>query len=230
MQPGHAPALVGDIERGVSETIRAEPWQTDTCIGSWHYDRAIYTEHRYKTTGQVVRMLADIVSKNGNLLLSIPVRGDGEIDGDEEAFLKGMAAWMNINQEAIFSTRPWSTYGEGPSTVENPDKGTFGGARDVRKQPYTSEDIRFTKKADTVYAILLAWPADHAALVKTMAEQAPAMKGCGIGAVSLLGSSQSLKWYRDPSGLHVTLPENPPCENAFVLKVQLTQSPPRGSS
>ncbi|HVU34306.1 MAG TPA: alpha-L-fucosidase, partial [Opitutaceae bacterium] len=103
--PGHAPAVVPDIERGVAEGIRSEPWQTDTCIGSWHYDRAIFEQHRYKTVGQVVRMLVDIVSKNGNLLLSIPVKGNGEIDADEVKFLQGMAAWMDVNGEAIFATR-----------------------------------------------------------------------------------------------------------------------------
>jgi alpha-L-fucosidase len=228
MQPEHAAAVVGDIERGVSETIRPEPWQTDTCIGSWHYDRAIFTEHRYKTTGQVVRMLADIVSKNGNLLLSVPVRGTGEIDEDEVAFLQGMAAWMDVNQEAIFGTRPWRVYGEGPSTIEHAEKGTFGGTRDVRKQPYTSADIRFTKKGDVVYAILLAWPTDQAALIKTMADHGAEMEGRGISEVSLLGSSETLKWTRDTTGLHVALPKTPPCEHAFVLKVRLMASRPAG--
>ena len=89
-------------------------------------------------------MLVDIVSKNGNLMLSIPVRGDGTIDEHEVAFLEGMAAWMAPNGEGIFGSRPWTVYGEGPSTVEAGGAGQFGGARDVRSKPYTPEDMRFT--------------------------------------------------------------------------------------
>jgi alpha-L-fucosidase len=135
-----------------------------------------------------------------------------------------MAAWMDVNSEAIFSTRPWTVYGEGPSTVEAPDKGKFGGSRDVRKAPYTAQDIRFTKKGDTVYAILLAWPADRAAVVKSMANQAAAMNGAGVADVTLLGCDQALKWTRDADGLHVELPAQAPCDHAYVLKVRLNAS------
>ena len=109
------PALVEDYERGASDVIQPAPWQTDTCIGEWHYRRSLFDEHRYKTVAQVVHMLVNIVSKNGNLLLSIPVRGDGTIDEDEVAFLEGMAAWMRVHGEGIFGTRPWKVAGEGPT-------------------------------------------------------------------------------------------------------------------
>ena len=79
-------------------------------------------------------------------MLSVPVRGDGTIDDHEVAFLEGMAEWMKTNGEGIFGSRPWKVYGEGPSTVETPEAGQFGGARDVRSKPYTIEDIRFTNK------------------------------------------------------------------------------------
>ncbi len=221
MQPAHAPALVSDIERGVAEGIRPTPWQTDTCIGAWHYDRSIFEQHKYKTVGQVVRMLVDIVSKNGNLLLSVPVRGNGEIDEDEVKFLKGMATWMDVNGEAIFGTRPWAIYGEGPSTIEKGESGTFGGLHDVRRQPYTAEDIRFTQKGAVVYAFLLAWPANKDATVKALATGSGHLGGQRIRSVSLLGHAGDLAWKQDPSGLHVTLPEKAPCEHAFVLKVAL---------
>jgi len=89
MKPEHRAAVVQDIERGVAEGISAAPWQTDTCIGSWHYERRLFDEHKYKTVAQVVHLLVDVVSKNGNLLLSVPLRGDGTIDDDELAFLGG---------------------------------------------------------------------------------------------------------------------------------------------
>jgi alpha-L-fucosidase len=215
-------ALVEDIERGVAEGIRPAPWQTDTCIGSWHYDRRLYEQHKYKTVGQVVRMLADIVSKNGNLLLSIPVRGDGTIDEDEVAFLKGLAAWMDVNGEAIFGTRPWAVYGEGPSVTEKPETGEFGGARDVRSKPYTAEDVRFTVKGDAVYALVMEWPADRKILVKSLAAGTPAQPALlakEIASVRVLGAGQDVEWSRDGRGLHVTLPPSRPGSEAFALKV-----------
>jgi alpha-L-fucosidase len=220
MTPEHAPALVSDIERGVAEGIRPQPWQTDTCIGSWHYDRAIFEQHKYKTVGQVVRMLVDIVSKNGNLLLSIPVRGNGEIDDDEVKFLHGLADWMGVNSEAIFATRPWEIYGEGPSTEEKPEGGRFGGARDVRSKPYTSEDVRFTRKGDVVYAVLLAWPENKEATVKALGNESPHLNGRRVTAVSLLGYNGTLVWTQDGRGLHVVLPDRAPCDHAFALRVQ----------
>src|SRR5688572_9195998 len=108
-------AMVWDIERGVPATSLPLAWQTATCIGGWHYQRSLYDESKYKSAKTVVQMLADIVSKNGNLLLNIPVRGDGTIDDKEEAILEGNAAWMDVNKECIFDTRPWKFFGEGPA-------------------------------------------------------------------------------------------------------------------
>jgi alpha-L-fucosidase len=122
--------VVLDIERGGARDLQPRPWQTDTCIGVWHYDRALAERHGYKKSGDVLRTLADIVSKNGNLLLSVPVRGDGTIDDDEVKFLEEMAAWMGVNGEAIFGTRPWAVYGEGQSTTgQARPGGPFGEGR-----------------------------------------------------------------------------------------------------
>ena len=224
-------ALVEDIERGVAEGIRALPWQTDTCIGAWHYERSLYENHKYKTVAQVVRMLADIVSKNGNLLLSVPLRGDGTIDADEEAFLEGMGRWLKVNGEAIYGTRPWTVYGEGPSTEEKAEAGHFGGAKDVRSKPYTSEDLRFTTKGGHVYAIVMALPTKDAARVagaasdaqelciKNLATKAATEPGTRVATVSLLGGESSLVWKQDEAGLHVSMPALAPCEHAVVLKI-----------
>ncbi len=153
--------LTYDIEKGLAADILPEPWQTCNCIGAWHYYRDLYTEHKYKSAAIVIPMLADIVSKNGNLLLSIPVRGDGTIDSDERAFLEELARWMAINSEGIFGTRPWKVYGEGPSTREKPEPGPLGGIRSTPKKAFTAEDFRFTTKSNTLYAIALGWPANE---------------------------------------------------------------------
>jgi alpha-L-fucosidase len=220
IKPEHKSSLVADIERGVADGIQPQPWQTDTCIGSWHYDRRIFDEHKYKTVGQVVRMLADIVSKNGNLLLSVPVRGDGTIDADEVAFLQCIAGWMDNNSEAIFGTRPWKVYGEGPSVEEAAEKGQFGGARDVRSKPYTAEDIRFTTKEGALYAIFFAWPENGSVVVRSLATT-PAARGTDkVGEVTLLGSHEQLLMMQNEAGLHVALPAKAPGEHAFVLKIK----------
>ena len=218
------PALVTDIERGVASGIRPQPWQTDTCIGDWHYNRNIYDRHGYKTVGQMVRMLVDIVSKNGNLLLSIPVRGDGTIDDQEVAFLEGMARWMDVNGEAIFGTRPWKIYGEGPAAMEKPEAGRFGGARDVRSKPYTAEDIRFTAKDGVLFACFLGWPEDGRLVIHALGRGSaanPALLDKVIASVSLLGSKEAVAWTQETDGLHVTLPAAKPCEEAFTLKLAL---------
>jgi alpha-L-fucosidase len=217
----HRPAMVEDYERGKTEGIMPQPWQTDTCIGNWHYDRSVYEQRRYKSAQAVIHMLIDIVSKNGNLLLSVPVRGDGTIDEDEVKALEGIAAWMAVNSEAIFATRPWKVYGEGPSTTEKPETGEFSGVSDVRAKPYTGEDIRFTQSKDgkSLYAIALAVPTNGTLTVKSLASGSAHWPDA-VGRVRLLGVDADLKATRDASGLHVTLPDRIPSEHALALGIQ----------
>ena len=116
-------------------------------------------------------MLADIVSKNGNLMLSVPLRRDGTPDEDEVRIVSAIGAWLKVNGEAIYATRPWKIYGEGPSTTAT-EKGHFGGQSDTQKQPFTAQDVRFTQSKDgkILYAIVLAFPADGKVVLKSLAE------------------------------------------------------------
>jgi alpha-L-fucosidase len=209
--------MVWDIERGQSNQIESFPWQTDTCIGAWHYDRSIYDRHRYKSTKTVIQTLCDIVSKNGNLLLNIPVRGDGTIDQDELAVVTGIADWMDVNRECIFDSRPWKVFGEGPATA---------GAAPIRAQgfnegkgkPFTAEDVRFTTKGDTLYAIVMAWP-EKQVQIKSLGTAAKNLDK-GVTSVSLLGAKTDLKWKQSGDALAVDFPASKPCEHAFVLKIE----------
>ncbi len=221
MTPEHRPALVEDIERGIATEIRPAPWQTDTCIGDWHYSRAVAENGRYKTVAQVVPMLLDIVSKNGNLMLSIPVRGNGTIDEHEVAFLDELTKWMDVNQEGIFASRPWEVYGEGPSTEAPAERGQFGGQRDVRRAPYTGEDMRFMRKGDALYAYLLAWPSgEPRAVIKSLATGSPHTGGRKVADVALLGHDGRLAWKQTDEGLVVTLPAEAPSDHAVGLRIR----------
>ena len=213
-------SMVYDIERGKADAILPLPWQTDTCLGSWHYDQWIYKQHRYKSAATVVPMLADIVSKNGNLMLSVPLQRDGTPDPDELEIVSQIGAWLKVNGDAIYATRPWKIYGEGPSTVVA-EKGKFGGQSDTQKKPYTAEDIRFTqsKNGKTLYALVLAFPTDGRVTIKSLATGSTNWPG-EIGSVRMLGASGKLQFARDETGLHITLPEERPCKIAFSLKIK----------
>jgi alpha-L-fucosidase len=206
------PGLVEDYERGSSDIIQASPWQTDTCIGEWHYNRSIFEQHRYKTVAQVVQSLVNIVSKNGNLLLSIPVRGDGTIDADEVTFLEGMAKWMDVNSEGVFGSRPWKVSGEGQAR-------SGGGMFSEGRISYTAQDFRFTTKGSTLYAFMLGWPSDRRAVITSLASNSPQVSGRKITDVSLLGYKGKLEWTQDTQGLSVRLPENAPSEHVVTFKI-----------
>jgi alpha-L-fucosidase len=207
--------MIWDIERGQSNQIEPLPWQTDTCIGGWHYDRRIFDNKGYKSAKTVIHTLVDIVSKNGNLLLNIPVRGDGSIDSQERTIVENIGAWMQVNSEAIYGTRPWKVFGEGPA-IESAAPINAQGFNEGKGKPFGAEDIRFTIKGKTLYAILLGWPTGNDTLIKKLAT------GSDVGSinkVSMLGSD-NLNFDQTTAGLKVKLPDQAPCKDAFVLKIE----------
>jgi alpha-L-fucosidase len=161
----------------------------------------------------MIPLLVDIVSKNGNLLLSIPLPGYGEPDSDELAFLDELAQWQQINSEAIKGSRPWKIYGEGPSTEA---KGIA--AYQLSKHQFDSRDIRFTTKGDVLYAIALGWPAENQVFIKSLASTAPHYER-QIRKVELLGTKSEVRWTREPDGLRIWVPHDPPCHHAYSFKI-----------
>ncbi len=201
--PEHTGATMLDIERGRAQGILEAPWQTDTCIGDWHYKRSIFEQHKYKTPNTVAQMLVDIVSKNGNLMLNIPVRGDGTIDEDEHAFLAEFGQWMSVHGEALYGTRPFKIYGEGAPDVSGSHNFNENGAR-----PFNAKDIRFTTKGDQLYFFALGWPDDDVLTVKSLAS-GNSLYPRSIKAVERLGSSGALTFQQTREALQIRLPARP---------------------
>ncbi|MEX6686826.1 alpha-L-fucosidase [Danxiaibacter flavus] len=202
--------MVWDIERGQSNKIEPLPWQTDTCIGNWHYDKRVFENHNYKTATTVIHTLVDVVSKNGNLLLNIPVKGDGTIDSDEKEVVKGITAWMKVNSESIYGTRPYSVMGEGPA-MQQAAALTDQGFNEGKGKPFTAEDIRFAQKENLLYATTLGVPQKEV-LIKTLA-------GKPVDDVKLIGYPDTLNWKNTPGGLLISTPDKMPTDISSVFVI-----------
>jgi alpha-L-fucosidase len=197
---------VQDYERGVNGGINPHPWQTDTSIGDWFYNR----HWKYQPLDWTVHMLVDITSKNGNLLLNVVLRPDGSLDPEVETMLHQLADWTAIHGEAIYGTRPWLTYGEGPVQVKG---GMF--KEDFK---YSANDIRFTTKGKTLYAIALGWPEDGKMVIKSLAKTSDADVN-KIKRIDLLGHKGELKFTSTPQGLEVELPAQKVSDLTCALKI-----------
>jgi alpha-L-fucosidase len=210
--------MVWDIERGQSNEIEPLPWQTCTCIGNWHYDRRIHDEKRYKSARTVVHTLVDVVSKNGNLLLNIPVRGNGAIDEQERAVVEEIGRWMAVNGDGIYDSRPWRVFGEGPA-MELAAPLSAQGFNEGKGRPYTPQDIRFTAVSGAIYAYVMGWPDNGKVLIKSMRTESPHLSG-DILKVELLGGQGSLHFTRSLQGLQIALPAaRPELPYAFALRI-----------
>lgn len=203
-------AAVLDIERGKLDHIREHYWQTDTSVSykSWCY----IEDDELKTVTTLAHDLIDIVSKNGNLLLNVGPRADGTIPDAAADLLLGLGDWMKVNGEAIYGTRPWRTYGEGPTEVPTRR------FREKAYQPFTAEDVRFTTKDDVLYAICLGWPGEQATIESLGAASAPDLE---IRTVSMLGAEEELSWSQEEHGLAVKTPSERPCDHAYTFEIQL---------
>jgi alpha-L-fucosidase len=216
-----AKSVVADYERGLTNQIMQYPWQSETCLGDWHYNRALFEKPGefggYIPPRDVVHWLIDAVSKNGTFILNVPGRPDGTIDAKEKAVLDQISAWMQTNGEAIYATRPWKIYGEGPNVVK---PGSFQGHSIAQLGP---KDIRFTRnKANTiVYSIVLGWP-EEPLVIQALGTSAATNPG-KVDQVKLLGTEQSVDWKQQPAGLRVSLPKEyrPEADYAASLKVIL---------
>jgi alpha-L-fucosidase len=207
LQPG---AGILDLERGRMAKITPFKWLNDDSVdwNSWCYVR----DADIKDAGWLVHELVDIVSKNGNLLLNICPKPDGTIPEPIRESLLGLGRWLAANGEAIYGTRPWEVYGEGPLRIT---EGSFG---ERKNQVATAADVRFTKKGNAVYAICLAVPAGEVR-IKTLAKSSGHPKK-PVADLHLLGSDESLKWSQEADALVIQRPQRIPAQYALAFKVE----------
>ncbi|MDV6169480.1 alpha-L-fucosidase [Flavobacterium sp. DG1-102-2] len=210
---GELPKTVSleDFEKGRQNAITKEFWLTDetVSVGSWSYTNDL----GLKTANEIVDLLADIVSKNGALMLNVSPMANGIIPQNQQAILLEIGKWLDVNGEAIYATRPFTVFGEGPTKLEK-------GGMFVDKVNYGPQDIRYTTKGKTVYAIVLGWPGENAVVtlsaLGTAGKKAPKVK-----SVSVLGSTEKVTFTQDAIGVHVKTPSKKIDDKAFVIKLEL---------
>ncbi len=201
-----------DYEKGRSTGLREDVWLTDTPLGGWFYNTK-----PSRSSKAIIEMLVDIVSKNGNLQLCVSPKADGTIPEDQVKTLKEIGAWLDMNGEAIYNTRPWVIAEEGPTKLESD-----GHFNENWEAIYTNEDIRFTRSKDnnTLYITVLDRPEDGKVIVKKLSTLYPYLDR-EIENVSLLGTEGSIKWKRNKNGLRLAFPKEAKGVSAWSYKVTL---------
>lgn len=197
-----------DIERGVQDTISPFPWQTDTSIGDWYYR----TGQHYKSSTDILRMLVDIVSKNGNLLINIVQTPEGDLEPDMLTTLDEIGNWIAANGEGIYGSRPWKVYGEKPANAAVVKADNFNEG----KVKYTAEDIRFTSKGNDLYAYFLDIPSGDIR-IKSLGKKST-LNNKKITSVTLLGSKEKLQWKAEEDALVISKPANLPSWKVIGFK------------
>jgi alpha-L-fucosidase len=196
---------VADIEAGGAADLLPYPWQTEHTFTCWFYNADVEPKHNAQT---IIELICDVVSKNGNVLFNIELKPDGTIPVYQFEQMEQVGAWLARHGEAIYDTRPWRTFGEGPTRVG----GGIGKARKVGSPPFKDDDFRFTTKGDTLYVFVLGRPAGWTT-VKSLGA------GVSVGTVERLDTSETLEFKQDAQGVHIEMPDSLPARYPIVLRL-----------
>lgn len=196
---------VQDVERGVLDSISPFPWQTDTSIGDWFYR----TGQKYKSSTEVIQMLVDIVSKNGNLLINVVQTPEGDLEPDMLTIIDEIGSWIAVNGEGIYGSRPWKVFGERPAQAESVVKRK----RFDENFKFSAKEIRFTSKGNTLFAFCLGEPTEDISIASLGKNSKLSSKA--IASVKLLGSNEKLQWKQNDNALVLSKPTT----NNLAVKV-----------
>jgi alpha-L-fucosidase len=204
---------LNDLEKSRMNRMGEQSWMTDETIsyGSWCYTEGL----KIKPTKDIIHVLVDIVSKNGVLLLNVSPMADGTIPENQRQVLLELGEWLDTNGEAIYATRPWITYGEGPT--KEPE-GDFKNHGEFQKLVYSSKDMRYTAKGNVLYATFFGWPDGEYALLETFA-QGNLSGDLKVNDISLLGYEGDIEWRQTEKGIEIELPGERINEMAVVFKL-----------
>ena len=195
-----------DFEKGRANALTPYPWLNDDTIstGSWCYT----SDLEIKPAVQVLHDFIDAVSKKGQLLLNVSPMADGTIPQDQQDCLLAIGAWLKVNGEAIYNTRPWLEYGEGPNVLKK--SGSFTGSVN-----YTAEDLRYTRSKDgqTLYIIALGWPEGKLRPTILQIDDATA------GKVQLIGHPGDLSFTKKGKRITIDVPAKAPCDYAYAFRL-----------
>jgi len=172
-------------------TIKKKKWESNRGIGNSYGFNSMEKEGDYLTSDELIKMLVDIVSKNGNLLLNVGPMPDGTIPEVQKKVLEGIGKWLKINGEGVYGTRPWER---------------------AEGKTLDSLDIRFMQKNEILYIHLLNNPVGK--ILKILALRIPQNS-----KIKLLGYNNYLKWAHDKEDLIINIPENLLGSPVYVFKV-----------
>lgn len=202
---------IRDFERGRPNKLLPYTWLSDETIGigSWSYVKNL----AIKPAGEIIHELIDIVSKNGVMMLNISPRADGIIPENQQKVLLQIGNWLHQYGEAIYKTRPWIVFGEGPTRLGK--SGAF-----QKQLQYTPRDVRYTTRPNTIYAILMGWPGANKEIVLTAFAKKKPGDNLKIKKVSCLKSDTLIQWKWEKDGLHVFTPSKNQNSIATVFKIE----------